>query len=49
MYIHRWLLYLQGGAIQGTLNLREKAKFDALLQINKTYIITGFGFQPAKT
>lgn len=31
------------------MNLREKAKFDALLQINKTYIITGFGFQPAKT
>ena len=40
---------MQGGAIQGTVNLREKAKFDALLQINKTYIITGFGFQPAKT
>ena len=31
------------------MNLREKPKFDALLQMNKTYKITGFGFQPAKT
>ena len=31
------------------MNLREKPKFDALLQINKAYKITGFGFQPAKT
>ena len=30
------------------MNIREKAKFDALLQINGTYRITGFGFQPAK-
>ena len=40
---------LQGGAIQGNVSLREKTKFDALLQTNKTYKITGFGFQPAKT
>lgn len=40
---------MQGGAIQANVNLREKSKFDALLQINKTYRITGFGFQPAKT
>ena len=39
---------MQGGAIQATVNLRDKTKFDALLQINKAYKITGFGFQPAK-
>ena len=44
-----FLFYLKGGAIQVNINLREKGKFDALLQINKTYRITGFGFQPAKT
>ena len=35
--------------MQANINLREKNKFDGLLQINKTYRITGFGFQPAKT
>ena len=40
---------MQGGAIQANVNLREKPKFDALLQMSKTYKITGFGFQPAKT
>ena len=40
---------LQGSAIQANVSLREKTKFDALLQMNKTYRITGFGFQPAKT
>lgn len=42
-------ILLQGGPIQANVNLREKAKFDALLRLNKTYRITGFGFQPAKT
>ena len=40
---------MQGGAIQANVNLRENPKFDALLQMNKTYVITGFGFQPAKS
>ena len=39
---------MQGGAIQAIVNLRDKTKFDARLQINKTCKITGFGFQPAK-
>lgn len=43
------LFYLQGTAIQANVNLREKNKFDALLQLSKTYKITGYGFQPAKT
>ena len=40
---------MQGGAIQANVNLRDKAKFDAVLQMSKTYKITGFSFQPAKT
>ena len=43
------MFQLQGGAIQANINIREKNRFDATLQINKTYKITGFGFQPAKT
>ena len=39
---------IQGGAIQANINIREKPKFDASLQINQAYRITGFGFQPAK-
>lgn len=39
---------MQGDAIHANINLREKNKFDALLQMDKTYKITGFGFQPAK-
>lgn len=31
------------------MNIREKNKFNSLLQIGKTYRITGFGFQDAKT
>ena len=34
--------------MQANINLKEKAKFDALLKINKTYKISGFGFQPTK-
>ena len=30
------------------MNIREKNKFNALLQIDKTYKITGFGFEDAK-
>lgn len=40
---------MQGEAIEANINIREKHRFDATLETNKAYKITGFGFQPAKT
>ena len=39
---------MKGGAIQANINIRDKDRFDATLQTNQCYKITGFGFQPAK-
>ena len=47
--VSKFQFQIQGGAIQANINIREKPKFDASLQINQAYRITGFGFQPAKT
>ena len=47
--IHKQGPYFQGGAIQANINIRVKNRFDASLQINQTYKISGYGFQLAKT
>ena len=46
--ISKYLFQLQGEAIEAQINIREKHRFDATLEINKAYKITGYGFQPAK-